>query len=48
MDAEYDFFDHAAKVYGQRFAMLPSLSWPLRRSFGHLIPSAALHLATTA
>lgn len=46
MDAEYDFFDHAAKVYGQRFAMLPTLTWPLRRSYGHLIPSATLHLAS--
>lgn len=46
IEAEYDFFDHAAKVYGQRFSMLPTLSWPLRRSFGHLIPSANLHLAS--
>ncbi|ESQ14231.1 MAG: LPS assembly protein LptD [Thiohalocapsa sp. PB-PSB1] len=46
LDAEYDFFDHPAKVYGHRFATLPSLSWPLRRSFGHLIPSARVHLAS--
>ena len=45
MDAEYDFFDHNHLVHGQRLSMLPSLSWPLRRSYGHIIPGARLHLA---
>ncbi|MGB5834270.1 MAG: LPS assembly protein LptD [Thiohalocapsa sp.] len=46
VEAEYDYFDHESKVHGQRFAMLPAVSWPVRRSFGHLIPSANLHLAS--
>ncbi len=44
-DAEYDYFDHDAKVYGQRLAMAPWVSWPLRRPYGHLIPRAKLRAA---
>ena len=40
---EYDYFDHNHKVHGNRLAVVPELSWPLRRSYGHLIPSARLH-----
>ena len=48
MDAEYDYFDHHHKVHGQRMSMLPSLSWPLRRSYGHIIPGARVHLTNYA
>ena len=52
LDAEFDAFDHAAKVHGQRLALQPSLSWPLRRPYGYLIPrvnlyGAAYHLEGT-
>ena len=46
MDAEYDFFDHNHLVHGQRFALQPQLSLPLRRSYGHLIPTAYAYLAS--
>lgn len=45
VNAEYDYFDHNHIVYGQRLAMQPSLSLPLRRSYGHLIPRVALNLS---
>lgn len=45
VNAEYDYFDHNHTVYGQRLAMQPSLSLPLRRSYGHLIPRVALNLS---
>jgi len=44
-DAEYDYFDHSTKVHGQRFAMAPWVSWPLRKPYGHLIPRAKLRAA---
>jgi LPS-assembly protein len=47
-DAEYDYFDHNAKVHGQRLAIAPWASWPLRWPFGHLIPRAKLRAATYA
>ncbi len=45
-DAEYNYFDHNHRVRGQRFSMTPVLSWPLQRSFGHLIPGARLYLSS--
>jgi LPS-assembly protein len=45
LDAEYDFFDHNHLVHGQRVSLAPLLSWPLRRSWGHLIPGARLYLS---
>jgi LPS-assembly protein len=39
VQAEYDYFDHNHLVHGQRFTLSPRVSWPLRRSYGHLIPS---------
>ena len=45
LNAEYDYFDHNHSVYGQRLAMQPSLSLPLRRSDGHLIPTLSLNLS---
>ncbi len=45
LHAEYDYFDHRHRVYGQRLAMQPRLSWPQRRSYGHLIPGAELLLS---
>jgi LPS-assembly protein len=45
LDAEYNFFDHNHLVHGQRFTLTPLLTWPLRRSYGHLIPTARLYLA---
>jgi LPS-assembly protein len=47
-DAEYDYFDHTAKVHGQRFAVAPWVSWPLRRPYGHLIPRAKLRATSYA
>ncbi len=46
LQADYNFFDHEVLVDGQRFTLLPTLSWPLRQSFGHLIPSARFYLAS--
>lgn len=37
-DAEYVYFDHAARTHGQRLALSPFVRWPLRRTYGHLIP----------
>ncbi|WP_296896581.1 LPS-assembly protein LptD, partial [Thiohalocapsa sp.] len=48
LEAEYDFFDHNHRVHGQRFTLTPALSWPLQRSYGHLIPGARLYLSTYA
>ncbi|MBK5930286.1 organic solvent tolerance protein [Halochromatium salexigens] len=45
VNAEYDYFDHNHIVYGQRLALQPSLSLPLRRSYGHLIPRLSLNLS---
>ena len=45
VNAEYDYFDHNHIVYGQRLAMQPSLSLPLRRSYGHIIPTLSLNLS---
>jgi LPS-assembly protein len=46
LEAEYDYFDHNHLVHGQRFTLTPLMTWPLRRSYGHLIPSARLHLSS--
>jgi LPS-assembly protein len=41
--SQYDYFDHNAAVHGSRLVAIPSLRWPLRRGFGHLIPRARLY-----
>ncbi len=46
LEAEYVYFDHNDKVHGNRFALRPSISLPLRRSYGHLTPTATLHHAS--
>jgi LPS-assembly protein len=46
LDAQYDNFAHNERVDGQRVTFTPLLSWPLRRSWGHLIPAARLHLSS--
>ena len=38
LDAEYDYFDHTDKVHGQRIAAQPYIAWPIRKSYGYLIP----------
>jgi LPS-assembly protein len=43
--AEYDYFTHDTNVYGQRVAMQPYVSWPLRRSWGYLIPRLNFYMA---
>ena len=43
--AEYNYFEHDAKVHGHRASMQPYARWPLRRSYGHLIPQLNLYLA---
>jgi LPS-assembly protein len=45
LDVEYDYFDHQHRVHGQRITATPLVSWPLQRSWGHLIPGARLHLS---
>jgi LPS-assembly protein len=45
LDAEYDYFAHDYKVHGSRATLRPRVSVPLLRSWGHLIPSARVHLA---
>jgi LPS-assembly protein len=47
-DGEYDWFSHSDKVEGQRIAVAPWVSWPLRRPYGHLIPRAKLRTAAYA
>ena len=42
VEGYFDAFDHPVKVEGNRFVLVPSVRWPLRRSFGHLIPRARL------
>jgi LPS-assembly protein len=46
LNAEYNFFDHNHRVHGQRLSAEPSISWPLRRSYGHLIPSATAYISS--
>jgi len=43
MKAEYVDFDHASKVDGQRFNIEPSVSLPLRSTYGFITPRIALH-----
>ena len=38
--AHYDYFDHTDKVHGSREVLLPSLSLPVRRSYGYFMPRA--------
>ena len=42
LPSQYNYFDHDAKVHGGRATIQPSLSWPLRRTYGHLTPSINL------
>lgn len=42
-EAQYDYFDHQTAVHGSRFVAIPTLRWPFRRGFGHLIPRARLY-----
>jgi LPS-assembly protein len=46
--AEYTYFDHNHRVNGQRLALNPGIAWPLRRSYGHIIPNLNLNLASYA
>ena len=36
--SQYNYFDHDTKVHGGRATLQPSLAWPVRRTYGHLIP----------
>jgi LPS-assembly protein len=45
LEAEYNYFDHNHAVHGQRGTLTPLMTWPLQRSYGHLIPSARLYLS---
>jgi LPS-assembly protein len=38
LPSQYNYFDHQTKVHGGRATVQPTLSWPLRRPYGHLIP----------
>ena len=43
LEGQYDFFDHSARVHGNRLVAVPTLRMPMRRSFGHIIPRARLY-----
>jgi LPS-assembly protein len=45
VDGEYDYFRHEAKVQGHRASLQPYATWPLRKSYGHLIPKLNLYLS---
>ena len=38
LPSQYNYFDHDIKVHGGRATLQPSLAWPVRRTYGHLIP----------
>ncbi len=42
---EYTRFDHDTLIDGERLTLRPSMSLPLRRSWGHLIPRLSLNYA---
>jgi LPS-assembly protein len=42
---QYDYFQHNADVHGGRAALQPFVRWPLRKSYGHLLPELNLYLA---
>ncbi|MES9980362.1 MAG: LPS assembly protein LptD [Candidatus Thiodiazotropha sp. 6PLUC5] len=43
---EYTHFKHDSLTNGQRLILRPNISLPLRRSWGHLIPSVSLNYAS--
>ena len=43
LEAEFTHFEHDERVHGQRLALNPAISLPLRRSYGHLIPKLSLN-----
>ena len=43
LNAELTHFQHDERVQGQRLALKPTVSLPLRRSYGHLIPKLSLN-----
>ena len=43
LNAEYTNFEHADKINGHRLALKPSISLPLRKIYGHLIPRITLY-----
>ncbi len=36
--SQYNYFDHDTMVHGGRATLQPSLAWPIRRTYGYLIP----------
>lgn len=46
MLAENVYFQHSDNVHGNRLALRPSASFPIRRPYGHLIPRITLNHAT--
>lgn len=42
-NGEYSNFRHAVQVNGQRFIAYPSISYPLRSSYGYLVPKVGYH-----
>lgn len=45
LGGEYNYFRHSVKVQGHRAALQPYAVWPIRKSYGHLIPQLNLYLA---
>ena len=43
LDAEYTYFSHSTKEYGSRLALSPSINYPMRAIYGHLIPEFRVH-----
>lgn len=48
LGAEFDAFRHDEKTEGERLALQPYARWPLRKSYGHLIPQVNLYVADYA
>lgn len=42
-ETHYDYFSHSAKVQGSRVVAVPSVQFPMRRSYGHLVPRAKIY-----
>ncbi|MCB2263086.1 MAG: LPS-assembly protein LptD [Candidatus Thiosymbion ectosymbiont of Robbea hypermnestra] len=45
LSGEYNYFHHDTLVHGHRASLRPFARWPLRKSYGYLIPQMDLHLA---
>ena len=42
LPSQYNYFAHETRVYGGRATLQPKVSWPMRRTYGQLVPSLYL------